>query len=85
MKFWFYEGHCSESKMTSHILGEIFIKHIWQRTGIQNMQRTLKTQQEKKSNLKIGKRICSNMGGPRDYYMKQSKSERKKQIPCAIT
>ena len=25
--------------------------------------------------------ICSNMGGPRDYHPKQSKSERERQIP----
>ena len=29
--------------------------------------------------------ICSNMNGPRDYHSKQSKSERKRQIPYDIT
>ena len=29
--------------------------------------------------------ICSNMDGPRDYHMKQGKSEREKQIPYDIT
>ena len=29
--------------------------------------------------------ICSNMDEPRDYHTKQSKSERERQIPYAIT
>ena len=29
--------------------------------------------------------ICSNMDGPRDYYTKQSKSDRERQIPYDIT
>ena len=29
--------------------------------------------------------ICSNMGGPRDYHPKRSKSERERQIPYDIT
>ena len=29
--------------------------------------------------------ICSNMDGPRDYHTKQSKSERERQMPCAVT
>ena len=29
--------------------------------------------------------ICSNMGGPRDYHTKWSKSERERQIPYNIT
>ena len=29
--------------------------------------------------------FCSNMGGPRDYHPKWSKSERERQIPYDIT
>ena len=29
--------------------------------------------------------ICSNMGGPRDYHTKWSKSDRERQIPYDIT
>ena len=38
------------------------------------------------SHQKEGKNaICSNMDGPKDYHTKQSKSERKRQIPYNIT
>ena len=30
--------------------------------------------------IKSGGQICTNMGGPRDYYTKWSKSDREKQI-----